>query len=73
LRWSQWPFSSVAAAASAQRIAIGIAPVYDAGGDDFGAAVVQHLTLYTYEDLVGSKQFAPSLLSPGGSTARSIP
>jgi hypothetical protein len=55
-----------AAAASAQRIAIGIAPVYDAGGDDFGAAVVQHLTLFTYEDLVGSKQFAPSLLSPGG-------
>jgi hypothetical protein len=55
-----------AASAPAQRITIGIAPVYDAGGDDFGAAVVQHLTLFTYEDLVGSKQFAPSLLSPGG-------
>jgi hypothetical protein len=51
---------------SAQRIAIGIAPAYDAGGDDFGEAVVQHLTLFTYQDLVGSKQFAPSLLSPGG-------
>lgn len=27
---------------------------------------MQHLTLYTYKDLVGSKQFVPSLLSPGG-------
>lgn len=49
-----------------QRIAIGIAPTYDAGGDDFGEAVVQHLTLYVYQDLMGNKQFAPSLLSPGG-------
>jgi hypothetical protein len=49
-----------------QRVAIGIAPAYDAGGDDFGAAVVQHLTLFTYQDLIGSKQFAPALLSPGG-------
>jgi hypothetical protein len=49
-----------------QRVAIGIAPAYDAGGDDFGAAVVQHLTLFTYQDLIASKQFAPSLLSPGG-------
>jgi hypothetical protein len=50
----------------AQRIAIGVAPAYDAGGDDFGEAVVQHLTLYLYQDLSGSKQFAPSLLNPGG-------
>jgi hypothetical protein len=49
-----------------QRVAIGIAPAYDAGGDDFGAAVVQHLTLFMYQDLLGSKQIAPSLLSPGG-------
>src|SRR5580698_1337618 len=59
----------VALAVSAQaqqRIAIGIAPTYDGGGDDFGEAVVQHLTLYLYQDLLGSKQFAPSLLSPGG-------
>jgi hypothetical protein len=51
---------------SAQRIAIGIAPAYDAGGDDFGPDVVQHLTLFTYQDLLASKQFAPALLSPGG-------
>jgi hypothetical protein len=50
----------------AQRIAVGIAPTYDASGEDYGEAVVQHLTLYTYQDLVVSKQFAPSLLSPGG-------
>jgi hypothetical protein len=55
-----------AATMSGQRVAIGIAPAYDAGGDDFGAAVVQHLTLFTYQDLVESKQFAPSLLDPGG-------
>ena len=58
--------SVVAASASGQRVAIGIAPAYDAGGDDFGEAVVQHLTLFTYEDLLASKQIAPSLLSPGG-------
>lgn len=55
-----------AASAPAQRIALGIAPVYDAGGDDFGPPLVQHLTLFIYQDLLGSKQFAPSLLSPGG-------
>jgi hypothetical protein len=55
-----------AASGSAQRISIGIAPAYDAGGDDFGEAVVQHLTLFAYQDLVGNKQFAPSLLNPGG-------
>ena len=56
----------VASAQAQQRIAIGIAPTYDAGGDDFGEAVVQHLTLYMYQNLMGNKQFAPSLLSPGG-------
>jgi hypothetical protein len=55
-----------AASGSAQRVSIGIAPAYDAGGDDFGEAVVQHLTLYTYKDLVGNKQFSASLLNPGG-------
>lgn len=57
---------AVTVAASAQRIAIGIAPAYDASGDDFGETVVQHLTLYMYQDLQGSKQFAPMLLNPGG-------
>lgn len=58
--------AALTASAPAQRISIGIAPAYDAGGDDFGPAVVQHLTLFTYQDLLGSKQFAPSLLNPGG-------
>jgi hypothetical protein len=49
-----------------QRIQIGIAPAYDGGGDEFGEAVVQHLTLYTYQNLLGNKQFIPSLLTPGG-------
>jgi hypothetical protein len=55
-----------AASTSAQRIALGIAPAYDAGGDEFGPSVVEHLTLFIYQDLLNSKQFAPSLLSPGG-------
>jgi len=55
-----------AASLSAQRIALGIAPAFDAGGDEFGPAVVQHLTLFVYQDLLASKQFAPVLLSPGG-------
>lgn len=59
-------FIGFAASMTAQRIAIGIAPAYDAGGDEFGEAVVQHLTLFTYQDLLDSKQFAPALLSPGG-------
>jgi hypothetical protein len=51
---------------SAQRISLGIAPGFDAGGDDFGPTLVQYLTLYTYQDLLPSPQFVPSLLSPGG-------
>jgi hypothetical protein len=57
---------ALSAPVSAQRISLGIAPAYDAGGDDFGEAVVQHFTLFVYQDLVENKQFAPSLLSPGG-------
>ena len=59
-------FLAVTGSMPAQRIAVGIAPTDDASGEDYGEAVVQHLTLYTYQDLVDSKQFAPSLLSPGG-------
>jgi hypothetical protein len=58
--------TAFAASASAQRLAIGIAPAFDAGGDDFGPAVVEHLTLFVYQDLLASKQFAPTLLNPGG-------
>jgi len=59
-------FVILAASASAQRTSIGIAPGFDAGGDDFGTAIVEHLTLYIYQDLLANKQFAPSLLNPGG-------
>ncbi len=56
-----------AASGPAQRVSIGIAPVYDAGGDDFGEAVVQHLTLYTYKDLARQQTVrTQSLLNPGG-------
>jgi hypothetical protein len=55
-----------AASASAQRLAVGIAPAFDAGGDDFGATLVEHLTLFLYQDLLANKQFAPTLLNPGG-------
>ncbi len=58
--------TALAASLQAQRIAIGIAPTYDAGGDEFGDAVIQHLSLFIYQGLVDSKQFAPRLLTPGG-------
>jgi hypothetical protein len=51
---------------AAQKVALGIAPVYDGGGDDFAPAVTQFLTLYMYEQFIDSKQFAPVLLNPGG-------
>jgi len=57
---------AVTTAVPAQRIVIGIAPTYDASGEDYGEAVAQHLTLYAYQDLVDNKQFMPSLLNPGG-------
>ena len=50
----------------AQKIVVGIAPAFDAGGDEFGEALVQHLTLFAYQDLLSSGQFAPVLLNPGG-------
>ena len=55
-----------APAARAQKVVVGIAPAFDAGGEEFGEPLVQHLTLFTYQDLLGSSQFAPVLLSPGG-------
>jgi len=58
-------FLALCLAAPGQRIAIGIAPAYDAGGDEFGEALVQHFGLFVYQDLLDSKQFAPSLLNPG--------
>lgn len=57
---------ALAPCARAQKVVVGIAPAFDAGGDEFGEALVQHLTLFTYQDLLDSKQFTPVLLSPGG-------
>jgi hypothetical protein len=56
----------IAASARAQKIVVGIAPAFDAGGDEFGEALVQHLTLFAYQDLLSSSQFTPVLLNPGG-------
>jgi hypothetical protein len=52
--------------AVAQKVSIGIAPVFDGGGEAFGPVVAQHLTLFTYQDLLESPAAQPSLLSPGG-------
>ncbi len=52
--------------ARAQKIVVGIAPAFDAGGDQFGEDLVQHLTLFAYQDLLTSSQFTPVLLNPGG-------
>lgn len=52
--------------ARGQKIVVGIAPAFDAGGDEFGEALVQHLTLFAYQDLLNSSQFTPELLNPGG-------
>jgi len=52
--------------AAAQKVSIGIAPVFDGGGEAFGPVVSEHLTLFTYQDLLESSAAWPSLLSPGG-------
>ncbi len=57
---------AAATTAAAQKVSIGIAPVFDAGGEEFGPIVVQHLTLFAYQDLLESPAAHPWLLSPGG-------
>jgi len=52
--------------AQAQKVSIGIAPAFDASGEQFGPIVVQHLTLFAYQDLLESSAAHPSLLGPGG-------
>jgi hypothetical protein len=54
------------AAAQAQKVQLGIAPVFDGGGEEFGPVVAQHLTLFMYQDLLKSSAVHPTLLSPGG-------
>lgn len=51
--------------AAAQKVSVGIPPVFDGGGEAFGPVVAQHLTLFTYQDLLQSTVH-PALLSPGG-------
>jgi len=50
----------------AQKVSIGIAPVFDGGGEDFGPIIAQHLTLFAYQDLLKSSAAQPTLLNPGG-------
>ena len=57
---------AVCVTAQAPKVSIGIAPVFDAGGEQFGPVVVQHLTLFAYQDLLQSPAAHPLLLSPGG-------
>lgn len=62
-----WALCAVTlSSAGAQRLAIGIAPTYDGGGEDLGPVVTEHLTLFTYQLLAEGKTFEPSLLNPGG-------
>ncbi len=56
----------VSVTAVAQKVSVGIAPVFDGGGEAFGPVVAQHLTLFAYQDLLESPAAHPSLLSPGG-------
>lgn len=52
-------------AAPGERIVVGIAPVFDASSSPFALPVSQHLTLFTYQELLGSSAVRPVLLSPG--------
>jgi hypothetical protein len=52
--------------AVAQKVTVGIAPVFDGGGEEFGPVVTQHLTLFTYQDLLQTSFAQPVLLGPGG-------
>jgi hypothetical protein len=67
IAWSMFLAAAIASiAASAQKVQVGIAPVFDGGGEAFGPVVTQHLTLFTYQDLLESPAAHPFLLSPGG-------
>ena len=48
------------------RPTIGIAPVFDGSGAAFGETFAQHLTLFTYQEMLTSTEVRPVLLSPGG-------
>ena len=48
------------------RPTIGIAPVFDGSGAAFGETFAQHLTLFTYQEMLSSTEVRPVLLSPGG-------
>jgi hypothetical protein len=52
--------------APAQQLTIGIAPTFDAGSDESGPAISQHLVLFLYRDLARGNSFIPVLLNPGG-------
>jgi hypothetical protein len=58
--------TAVSTVAVAQKVAVGIAPVFDGGGEEFGPTVAQHLTLFTYQDLLQGHNTYAALLGPGG-------
>jgi len=51
---------------TAQQWKVGIAPTFDAGSDDAGPMIAQHLPLNLYSDLLKTGNYFPSLLAPGG-------
>src|SRR4051812_46915845 len=51
--------------AAAKRISVGIMPVFDATGENYGELVTQHMTQMIFEELQGT-QLQPVLLNPGG-------
>ncbi len=59
-------FAFAVRAGAAQQLTVGIAPTFDAGSDESGPAVVQHLALNIYNDLLKSGAYQPELLGPGG-------
>jgi len=52
--------------AAGQQLTIGIPPVFDAGSDQLGPTIAQHLALDLYGDLRRSNAYRPILLAPGG-------
>ncbi len=59
-------FLAAATSVAAAQSYIGIAPVYDGGGDAWGPIFVQYMTLYTFQKLQADKAFSATLLNPGG-------
>jgi hypothetical protein len=51
---------------AAAQSAVGVLPVYDGGGAEWGPLFVQYMTVNLYRELAADRAFAPVLLNPGG-------